>query len=228
MEGSVRPLTGLKDKMAPGCAPRGCSSEDSHCPPRGNNRSKPSPKVIVNKREGPSFASPFCDLLASWTEEKDQYGRSWPRNGSFEAKDMAIAQDCIRRGGGDPRWDLPYMQRCLTKWEGYVDVSPIRTLRSGIYPIVSKDMAGAQAVRSSRGWATCDSAAMAPTMLGKVMVGRTPPPRIRKDIGCCKKDRGSNTQHAEKRIAISGHLQCPSATTAHPQLQGRKIIRESW
>ena len=79
----------------------------------GTYKETPTPQEIVSRQEDPSFASPFCDLLADWTRKGIE--GAWPRERSFDAEDMATAEVCIRYGGGDPRWDSSYMHQCLAR-----------------------------------------------------------------------------------------------------------------
>ena len=104
--------------MAPVRAPEGSSDENY-------DNGKLSPREIIAKQEGAHFTSPFCDLLAKWTEKGEEYDRAWPREGSFDPEDIALAEDCIRYEEGDLRWDFSYMQKCLAKWERYVEDRPV-------------------------------------------------------------------------------------------------------
>ena len=62
--------------MAPVRAPEGSSYEDSCGFPRGYDRNQLSPREIITRQEDAYFATPFCDLLASWTEEGNGYNCS--------------------------------------------------------------------------------------------------------------------------------------------------------
>ena len=95
------------------------------------DQSMPTQRRIISTLEGPSFASLFCDLLASWMEDRDQYDQSWPRKGSFDLEDMAMVEDCTRY----------YMQQCLAKWERYVEDRLIETQRAKMCLLVQKGTA---------------------------------------------------------------------------------------
>ena len=63
-----------KDIMAPLRTPMGSTNMNKHNVPwesnfpGGYDTDRPTPREIIAKREGPMFASPFCNLLADWTE----------------------------------------------------------------------------------------------------------------------------------------------------------------
>ena len=61
----------------------------------GVRQRQTKPREIIARQEGVHFATPFCDLLTHWMEEGNEYDRSWPREGSFDPEDMALAEDCI-------------------------------------------------------------------------------------------------------------------------------------
>ncbi|KAJ1135373.1 hypothetical protein NDU88_001813 [Pleurodeles waltl] len=85
------------------------------CP--GNNL---TPKEIVAQYENSWYnVVPFTDNLAGWTEGLASQMTPWPREGSFEPRDMANAEMCIFQGAGDPYWDYPYMQKSLRVWQRY-------------------------------------------------------------------------------------------------------------
>ena len=55
---------------------------------------------------------------------------------------MAIVEDCIKYGVGDPKWNFSYMQQCLTRWEIYVRGRAIEYEPTKICPLVQKGAGG--------------------------------------------------------------------------------------
>ena len=81
-------------------------------------------------------------MLTDWTEEGEQNERAWPREGSFKAEDMVLAEVCIRHGEGDLRWDFPYMQQCPVRWKRFVRDRPIGYQSTRICLLVQKGQGG--------------------------------------------------------------------------------------